>query len=464
MDATRFEAITMKDAIKKVKQELGRDAVIISTKEMTKPLAPGGRPQRVIEVLATPAATLAGQSSNTPSKPRPDGRRISKPIFPKIATREAASIVKSGNGPAGTLPPLSSHPKAQLTQNSSGKAAPDAYQDTTTVSVGQHTASLQEVQKVLQAQIEHLKSELKSIPQVNLSEQVQEMKIMLYDILRSQHAGNQKTKEPHPEVEELAIKLRAAGVLPSIISDLSRFLNQQNTTAPTSESNGSIQAGADFVLAAAIRYILKEVRVTNSAFGATGSQELHAFIGPSGSGKTTSIAKIASYLAKRKGLRICLVSLDAVKVGAAENLRVFGKILGLEFAEVRDVQELEYFAQKRYDLDVILVDTVGRPANLKPQHDFIRELKNAILPIKFHVLLAASMKNRDMEETLRAYQFVNPTSVVFSKLDESWSFGEIFNMSSIFKVPTSFFGTGPNIPDDLEIATKERVIERLLRI
>lgn len=472
MQATIFEAVSMREAIKKVKQELGRDAVIISTREKDAPLLPGGKPQKIIEVLATPAATVNRKDSSgkVASSPSPDNLRV--PSFPKIATRETATVIRSGRPATGNLPPLPAkdgRPAAvtsSIDKSASGVLSGDIARGT----VELESQKIREVQRELQAQIEQLKSEIKCLPQVNIGEQVQEMKVILHDILRLQAASRSGTEPLHPEIEEIAIRLRAAGVLPSIISELTRNLVSLNKGSPSQDGDGGSAGGqggqnaSELYLAATIRFILREIQTAPSAFGATGTQEIHVFIGPSGAGKTTTLAKIGAMLGLKKGLRVALVSMDSMKVGAADQLRVFSKILGLEFAELRDSEELEAFAQKRYDFDVILVDTVGRPATTKSQHDFIRVLKSSILPIRFHILLSAAMKNRDMEETVRAYQFTNPSSILFSKLDESWAFGEIFNIASSFKIPISLFGTGPNVPDDLEMASKERVVERLLRI
>lgn len=461
-----FEAVSMREAIKKVKEELGRDAVIISTREKDAPLQPGGRPHKIIEVLATPAATVKGKDTvnKTGSTANPGNLRV--PSFPRITTRESATVIRSGRPSTSTLPafPGKDSVVSPAVTTSEKSTSPDSAADKSRGFVEQDSQTIREVQRELQAQIEHLKSEIKGLPQVNLGEQVQEMKVILHDILRLQGAARNTGEPLHPEIEEIAIRLRAAGVLPSIISELQRSLATM-TSASSKQADAQVQENSsELYLAATIRFILREIQTTPSAFGASGTQEIHVVIGPSGAGKTTTLAKIGAMLGLKKGLRVGLVSMDSMKVGATEQLRVFSKILGLEFAELRDPDELEAFAQKRYDLDVILVDTVGRPAATKSQHDFIRLLKSSILPIRFHILLAAAMKNRDMEETVRAYQFTNPSSILFSKLDESWAFGEIFNIASSFKIPISFFGTGPNVPDDIEMASKERVVERLLRI
>jgi flagellar biosynthesis protein FlhF len=89
VEATKFEAISMKDAIRKVKQELGKDAVIISTREKEKVLTIGGKPQKIIEVLATAASAAASKG------PVPLAASSSVPPMPRTATLPLSSATGS---------------------------------------------------------------------------------------------------------------------------------------------------------------------------------------------------------------------------------------------------------------------------------------------------------------------------------------------------------------------------------
>jgi flagellar biosynthesis protein FlhF len=86
------------------------------------------------------------------------------------------------------------------------------------------------------------------------------------------------------------------------------------------------------------------------------------------------------------------------------------------------------------------------------------------VPVAVHLVLAATMKQRDLDENMKAYRSLSPESLLFTKLDESWSYGEILNCSVGARAPLSYFTTGQKVPEDLEPATKERVVERLFRL
>ncbi len=447
METVKFEAITVRDALKKVKAELGQDAVIISTREKSKVMAEGGSPQKVVEVLASAAAT-ASTASKDVQKPRQNlsNQQIYKPNFPVINNKDKATVLKSSTN--STLPLVSERTsETQAGGNSSGRPAGQ-----TNLPKG---ADSDRVLQEVQDQLGNLRTELRRLPHVNLGEQMQEIKVLLHDIMRGQTAST-PAKHVNPHIDNIAVKLRSAGVLNSVTADLCQYL--ESHPAP----EGADQR--EHFLSHTIRYIMKKIQISGPFSADSNLQETHCLVGPTGIGKTTTIAKIAAQLKIKKQRQVALLSMDSLRVSAADQLRVYSKILDTPFAEPRDTKELLDFVEKRYDLDTILLDTAGRTAHSVTQSDFLKSLKHSSIPIRFHLVLSATMKQRDLEETVRAYEFLNPTSLIFTKLDESWSFGEIFNICALFQTPVSYFAVGQNVPDDLEIATKERVVERLLKI
>ena len=114
-------------------------------------------------------------------------------------------------------------------------------------------------------------------------------------------------------------------------------------------------------------------------------------------------------------------------------------------------------------MELVLVDT---PAGVSPKApELIAELaalKETGLPLDVHLVLSMTDKEAQLDQAVRAFSPVGLASVAFTKLDESWSFGEIFNLSKRWALPpSSFFAIGQQIPDDVERASRERVIERL---
>lgn len=109
----------------------------------------------------------------------------------------------------------------------------------------------------------------------------------------------------------------------------------------------------------------------------------------------------------------------------------------------------------------MLIDTAGVSPKNPAAITALSELKANGMPVDFHLCLSATSKESQVEQEIRAFLNLGINSLIFSKLDESWAFGEIFNASRKWSIPLSFFSIGQQIPDDIERSTRERVIERI---
>lgn len=468
METVKFEALSIRDAIKKVREDLGKDAVIISTREVQKPLSKGAQLQKIVEVIASPAVS-AKKNANEQQQ------GIYKPSFPVIRTKEKATVL--GSSSRSTLPPLGRSIQANTTPSPestheneqqllrAARSTPDILQSTASPATPNRQLQLPQTDPLslqtseIQSQLSYLRRELRSLPHVNVVDQVQEIKVLLHEIMRNQNTRDSGAVKI-PEVENICIKLRSAGVVNSIIADIGAYLESTLPRATPPDGEASL---TEPVLAQTIKYILKNLKVADS-FKTDRSQSTHCLVGPTGAGKTTMIAKLAASLKLKQHQQVGLVSLDTQRISGSDQLRVYSKILDVPFYEARDQSDLCTFIEKSYHLDAIFLDTSGRSAVSRAQSEFLESIKELPIPVQFHLVLPAMMKQRDLEETVRAYETLGINSIIFTKLDESWSFGEIFNIAALFKIPMSYFGIGQSVPEDLEKATKERVIERLLRI
>ena len=109
----------------------------------------------------------------------------------------------------------------------------------------------------------------------------------------------------------------------------------------------------------------------------------------------------------------------------------------------------------------VLVDTAGRSPKSKGNLKDLLTLKKMERPIDFHLVMSLTEKETQMDRTIRSFSKVGIQSFLFSKLDETWSYGNIFNLTQKWGVPLSYFGIGQKIPENIERATRERVVERI---
>ncbi len=211
----------------------------------------------------------------------------------------------------------------------------------------------------------------------------------------------------------------------------------------------------------AIKWMMKRLKIAPVWSPAQGERVVHVLVGPSGSGKSSTIAKVAAIAQQKTQKKILVVSFDNKRLAAREQLRVIAKVLGLSYEVIDEPAQLQEVLQKNRDWDLCFVDTSAECPRSSDDISDLLVLKDLDLPIKFHLCLSITEKEAQLDRMVRGFSPLGLESVVFSRLDESWSYGEIFNLCIRWSLPLSYFGVGREIPADLERASRERVIERV---
>ncbi|HVN06391.1 MAG TPA: hypothetical protein VMT86_18345 [Bryobacteraceae bacterium] len=190
----------------------------------------------------------------------------------------------------------------------------------------------------------------------------------------------------------------------------------------------------------------------------TGGPQIAALVGPPGAGKTTTLAKLAVTcgLAARRPVR-CF-SIDDYRVAGAEQLRSYATILGTPFQALESVGALAQALAEQHGNALILIDTPGfGPHDIDRAADLAGFLSSRP-GIGTHLVLTASMKSADLTHVAERYEIFRPSSLLFTRVDETSSFGTAFSLSVRRAKPLSFLGTGQVIPDDIDTATKARIL------
>jgi flagellar biosynthesis protein FlhF len=195
-----------------------------------------------------------------------------------------------------------------------------------------------------------------------------------------------------------------------------------------------------------------------------GSISVQALAGPTGTGKTSVIAKLAAHYSRKENCRVKVISVDQNRLAAAEQMRIFCKIIGIPFATASQGEDLKVAIEASQDSDLILIDTPGLSPKDTDGIERLLDLRTKDLSIDFHLTLSTTEKESQMDRSIRAFSRLGINSLIFTKLDETWSYGEIYNLGRRWGLPLAFFGIGRTIPEDLERATRERVVERLFGI
>ncbi|HVX65070.1 MAG TPA: hypothetical protein VHA11_00635 [Bryobacteraceae bacterium] len=188
-----------------------------------------------------------------------------------------------------------------------------------------------------------------------------------------------------------------------------------------------------------------------------------ALVGPCASGKTTTLVKLAVLYGLSTRRPTHIISADTYRIAAAEQLRSYAAILGVGFQSVETTTALRQALEEHRNKDLILIDTPGHgPKDMDAAQDLARFLA-ARTDIDTHLVLTASMKSADLSRVVDRFEIFRPKKLLFTRLDETETFGPILNQAVRTAKPVSFLAAGQQIPEDLEPATAERILDLVLR-
>lgn len=185
-------------------------------------------------------------------------------------------------------------------------------------------------------------------------------------------------------------------------------------------------------------------------------------LGPTGVGKTTTIAKLAAIQALWEHRDVLLLTSDTYRIAAVDQLRTYAKILGVPIEVIFEAENFATVLEAHASAELILLDTAGRGQKDRKNLEVFETLYNAFQPDAVHLVLAANMKYRDMLDVVERMAVVPISHVLFTKLDETTSYGALFNILQTLKRPLSFFTTGQNVPNDIEVGSGQRLAGLLL--
>ena len=189
----------------------------------------------------------------------------------------------------------------------------------------------------------------------------------------------------------------------------------------------------------------------------------HVFLGSTAQGKTTTLVKLASHLVMKEKRTIAIVSLDTIKVGAADQLKIYAQILNVPFAVVRTPEEWRLLEERVRDVQHILVDCPGFNLKTMEEVEWLKQLLPPSANRKIHFVQSALARDEECFEIASRYRMIGFDDVIFTRLDETVQHGLILNFQKQFQTPLHSFGTGTQIPEDFEWASKERVIDFIFK-
>lgn len=189
------------------------------------------------------------------------------------------------------------------------------------------------------------------------------------------------------------------------------------------------------------------------------------FMGPTGVGKTTTIAKIASGFTMEQKKKVVLLTADTYRIAAAEQLRTYANILEIPFRVLYSGEDAQAAVRDFKDCDYIFVDTTGHSHQNEERLDNMKELLKVMKETgecQTFLVLSATTKYRDLMKIAASYKAITDYQLIFTKLDETATFGNLMNLKLFAETPIAYVTYGQNVPNDIEVFNPQKTVKQLL--
>lgn len=185
-------------------------------------------------------------------------------------------------------------------------------------------------------------------------------------------------------------------------------------------------------------------------------------VGPTGVGKTTTLAKLAAENVLKYQKKIAFITTDTYRIAAIEQLKTYATILNVPIEVAYNLEDFQKACEKFSHYELVFIDTAGRNFRNK---EYVEELQNIISfddEMETYLVLSLTSKQKDMEDIFRQFSLLPISHFIFTKMDETSSFGAMLNMMKNFQISTAYVTNGQNVPDDLVKASSNTIVQSII--
>jgi flagellar biosynthesis protein FlhF len=406
MKVKTFHALSMQDALRAIKEELGPDAIILSSKEVRE----GDRPLRVFDrpVLEVMAAC------EEPAPATASGRRDD-------------DSAAGGRSMSAAEPPSSS-------------------------AVTGFRATLESLLEPSGSPAQSPRAERRRARLRRLHDELCELSRRLGESLPPEMQSVRE--EPPTVLGGLCRSFVRQGMHPSSAETLGNDLRRRLGRDGADDEELMIQ-----VLG---QEIGRRIVVGGDLLDQTSGRVVRLILGPSGAGKTSIVTKLAARCRLERRRSVAVVTFDAYREVSVEQLRRYARALGVPFASARSPRQLRDGLRRHARADLVLVDMPGvRPDDVSSALELHRMLGEDA-DVATHVTLPACARAGELRGIIDRVGVLPSLHLVFTKLDETASFGTVYDVAQQTGLPLSYWGVGQRVPEDIEPASPERLAEFLI--
>ena len=409
MKIKRFFAPDMRQAIRKVRETLGEDAVILSNRRVD---------QGIELVAAIDYDEQQVQAAAEGSGSRKEGFRavVDDPVPMSGRAEQSAFSTPEQPEPSpaspGRVRRVSGRDQTEPRRRS--QLAPEWLEDP---AIGAMRSEIRELRALLEHQLAHL--------------------------------AWGEMKRSSPVEVALLRRLDALGLPAALGADIARRVSTAGDVEQAWRQALAVLAGT--------------IPVVDDALMDRGG--IVALVGSTGVGKTTTIAKLAARFALRHGARsLALVSTDSYRIGAQEQLVTYGRLLGVHVQIADDRQALEHALRSLADRRLILIDTAGMSQRDMRLAEQFGMLEGAGVPVSTYLALSATNQPAVLEETLGAFGRVRLQGAIITKVDEAASLGGVLGALVHHRLPVAWVCDGQRVPEDLQPARAQNLVNRAVAL
>jgi len=394
----------MPEAMKQIRAELGNDAVILNSKIVTTGGFLGFFKKQSIEVIAAIDEVVQAERRMQYEQPRVKVKPIAKPIAPTLDKERTNSTFKNKEISAAV-----NHTKE-----------------------GERLVKSSTVDKDVIAEIAGLKKMLQAVTEkqsdLSIPEPIQKYSHRLMD--------QEVTKEIRDVLLSALLQKWYENGSQADDKQVGKWIRQELYDMLSTVSFGEI------------RFTKKYVNV----------------VGPTGVGKTTTLAKIAAECSLKYKKKVALITTDTYRIAAIDQLKTYAKILNIPLEVCYSIEDYKQACESFREYDIVLIDTAGR--NFRNQQ-YVEDLKKVVdfdNEMETFLVLALTAKLRDMNEIYEQFSLINIDKFIFTKADETSTYGAMLHMMRTYQIGTAYITNGQNVPDDMIPASREQVTNLILGV
>ncbi len=479
MNIKKYRATTTREALEKIKQDLGENALVLETKQVRTGGFLGLGAGFQIEVSAAAPAGELNSSSAKKSKTEIHSNRILHLTDDTVAAPTGYNNPK--NGAKNNLMAALS---ARAT-NSSGfeKPMPGALKTVQkerffdpskieAVEISSDAPRVVHPKKEVPKQISAAPENIAVNPENTLANQsIREIELLRAEMREIKFSVNsfatrQNVNAWQKEVNfdlfdeifespfyETYMELTETGISPELartfISDIIPHFRDKNLNP-----NDLSQTALFRAISSTIKFEADVLKLEKPT--------VLAVIGSTGVGKTTTVAKLAARAALQERRRVELVTLDTYRIAAVEQLKTYAEIIGAGCHVVRSVLELDAVLRRIPADAIVLIDTTGKnPHDLADQYELSGYLQQRP-EIRKCLAVQATTNSLDAVAGIRKFEMYGADSLILTKIDETLRPGTLLEVVSESALPVAYLCNGQRVPEDLQIATPETLTNRIL--